>query len=131
MNLKINKKENFTNCLDRNNKFCYNPIYYNNFNNINDNIIIQPNGKNIQDINKYLDPVKKDYIYKSFNDIEYNNYANPNLNENEKIINESYNSNIDKNESYNQSYSNLIENKQYCIRPELDICKYKYTKSRY
>ena len=67
--------------------------------------------------------------YKSFNDIDYDNYSNPN--KNNIIISDTYSSNIEKNKTYSQSYSNIIENKQYCIRPELDICKYKYTKTKY
>ena len=100
------------------------------------NVLIQP--CLIEPANNYLSKKSNSILnsnpnyknnYKSFNDIEYDNYPNPN--KNNIIISDTYSSNIEKNKTYSQSYSNIIENKQYCIRPELDICKYKYTKTKY
>ena len=86
---------------------------------------IQKEKYNIKNDNIILEKRKN---FNCFNDIEYDNYANPN-NYN-SIINDTYSSSIPKTD-LSKDYSSIIENKQYCIRPELDICAFKDTKTQY
>jgi len=79
------------------------------------------------DNNKYI--LKKEKVlFKPYNDIEYDNYPNPEIFN--KIIEDTYSDKIIKRD-YSKSYDNFINNKVYCQRPELDICLFKNTKTKY
>jgi hypothetical protein len=79
------------------------------------------------DNNKFI--LKKEKIlFKPYNDIEYDNYPNPEIFN--KIIEDTYSDKIIKRD-YLKGYDNFINNKVYCQRPELDICLFKNTKTKY
>ena len=79
------------------------------------------------DNNKFI-LKKQQMLFKPYNDIEYDNYPNPEIFN--KIIEDTYNNKIIKRD-YSKSYDNFINNKVYCQRPELDICLFKNTKTQY
>ena len=71
---------------------------------------------------------KEKIIFKPYNDIEYDNYPNPEIFN--KIIEDKYSDKIIKRD-YSKNYDKFINNKVYCQRPELDICLFKNTKTQY
>ena len=79
------------------------------------------------DNNKFI-LKKQQMLFKPYNHIEYDNYPNPEIFD--KIIQDTYSNKIIKRD-YSKGYDNFINNKVYCQRPELDICLFKNTKTKY
>jgi uncharacterized membrane protein YgaE (UPF0421/DUF939 family) len=122
-----NIRESFTNNTNTNT----NTNNSNNSNNSNDNTKEQEEAEEQiidgVDNNKFI-LKKQQMLFKPYNDIEYDNYANPEIFD--KIIQDTYSNKIIKRD-YSKGYDNFINNKVYCQRPELDICLFKNTKTKY